>query len=92
VFKSFDHEVLYTTKVDSYEYVERIYIDGDQEICTHEEVREDWRKLHNEEVHNFCSSSNVFGACSKQGIRSVYRLVVAISEGKGHLEDRGVDG
>jgi hypothetical protein len=49
-------------------------------------VTGDWRKVHNEELHDLYSSDiwHVRG-------RNVYRVLVGKSERKNHLEDLGID-
>jgi hypothetical protein len=60
-----------------------------------------WRKLHNEELHNFYASlciirmmENEMGrACSTNGAkRNAYRLLVGKPEGKSPLQDQEVGG
>jgi hypothetical protein len=52
-----------------------------------DEVTGKWSKQHNEEV------SYLYGACCTYGERTgVYKVLVRKLEGKGHLEDLGVDG
>jgi hypothetical protein len=68
------------------------------------EVAEDWRRLHNEELHNLYESPNIIRviksrkirwtghvAC-KGELRNSYSILVRKPEGKDHLEDLGVDG
>jgi hypothetical protein len=59
-----------------------------------------WRKLHNEELHNLYSSPNIIiqvkedemgRACSTNGEkRNAYTILVGKPEGKNHLEDQDV--
>jgi hypothetical protein len=37
--------------------------------CKREEVMGDWRKLHNEELHNLCSSPNIIGVIKSRRMR-----------------------
>jgi hypothetical protein len=39
-----------------------------------DEVTEGWRKLHNEEVHNLCSSPNVIGVIESKRMRLVRQV------------------
>ena len=69
-----------------------------------DEVRGEWRKLHNEELSDLCSSSNIVpviksrkmrwaGHAARMGEnRGVYRVLVRKPEVKNYLEDPGVDG
>jgi hypothetical protein len=63
-----------------------------------------WRKLHNDVLHNLCSSLNIVRviksrkmkgvgqvACMGEG-RGVYRILVGRPEGMTHWEDIGVGG
>jgi hypothetical protein len=66
-------------------------------------VTGEWRKLHNEELHNLYSTPDIIrqiksrrmrwpGHVARMGEgRNVYRVLVAKPEGKDHLEDQGVD-
>jgi len=66
--------------------------------------KKDWRKLHNEELHDLYSSTNIVWVTKSRRIRcaghvtrkgerrGVHRVLVAKPEGKNHLEDPGVDG
>jgi hypothetical protein len=58
-----------------------------------DEVTGDWRKLHNEELHNLYSSPNIIrmiksrnmrwaGHVARMGKRNAYRILVGKSEGK----------
>jgi hypothetical protein len=59
-----------------------------------DEVTGDWRKLHNEELHNLCSSPNIIRMIKSRGIRwaghvvrmgekqNAYRILVGKPEGK----------
>jgi hypothetical protein len=61
-------------------------------------VTEDWRKLHNDELHNFYSSPNIIrmikvrrlrfaGFVARMGeTRNAYRILVGKPEGKRQLE------
>jgi hypothetical protein len=55
----------------------------------------DWRKLHNEELHNFYSSPNIIrliksrrmrwaGHIARMGETNAYRILVGKPEGKNH--------
>jgi hypothetical protein len=64
----------------------------------------DWRKLHNEELHNLYSSQNIIrqiksrkirwaGHVARMGeVRNVYRVLVGCQKERDHLEDQGVNG
>jgi hypothetical protein len=67
-------------------------------------VTGEWRKLHNEELHNLYSSpdimrqikSRLMGWAGHTALigeeRKLYKILMVKPEGKNHLEDRGVDG
>jgi hypothetical protein len=67
------------------------------------EVTGEWRKFHNGELHNLYSSPDIIRQIKSKRMRSaghvarmgkggnVYRVLVGKHEGKGHLEDQGVD-
>jgi hypothetical protein len=67
-------------------------------------VTGEWRKLHNEELHNLYSSPDIIrkvksrvmrwaGHVARMGEeRKVYKVLVGKPEGRNHLEDQGVDG
>jgi hypothetical protein len=69
-----------------------------------DEVMGEWRKLHSGELHNLYSPPDIIrqlkerrmrwaGHVARMGEgRNVYRVLVGKPEGKGHLEDQGVDG
>jgi hypothetical protein len=69
-----------------------------------DEVMEEWRKLHNGQLHNLYSSPDIIrqiksrimrwvGHVARMGEgRNVYRVLVGKSEEKNHLQDQGVDG
>jgi hypothetical protein len=69
-----------------------------------EEVKREWRKLHNGEVHNLYSSPGIVrqiksrrmrwaGHVARMGEgRNVYRILVGMAEGKNYLKDQGADG
>jgi hypothetical protein len=71
---------------------------------TWDEVRGEWRKLHNVELHNLYSSPDIIrqiksgrmrwvGHVARMGEgRNVYRVLVGKLEGQGLLEDQGLDG
>jgi hypothetical protein len=71
-----------------------------------DEVTGDWRKLHNEELHNFYSSRNIMGMIKSRRMRwaghvarmretrNAHRILVGKPEGKrplGRLRPRWVD-
>jgi len=68
-----------------------------------DEVTREWRKLHNEERNDLYSSPNNFRLIKLKRMswaghvvrvgerRGGYRVLVGKSEGKRHLEDRGLD-
>jgi hypothetical protein len=68
------------------------------------EVTGEWRKLHNGELHNLDSSSDIIRQIKSRRMRwaghvarmveerNVYRVLVGKPEGINHLEDQGVDG
>jgi hypothetical protein len=67
-----------------------------------DEVTGEWRKLHNEELHNLYSSPDIIrqvksrimrwaGHVARMGKeRKVYKVLVGKPEGKDHSEDQGV--
>jgi hypothetical protein len=67
-----------------------------------DEVVEEWRKLHNEDLHDLYFSPNIirvtkknetYGVCNTYGGEErCMRVLVGRSEGKNHLNDFGVDG
>jgi hypothetical protein len=69
-----------------------------------DEVTRGWRKLHNEELHNFYSSPNIIrmvksrsmrwaGRIARMGEkRNVYRILVGKPAGKRQLEGQNVGG
>jgi len=69
-----------------------------------EEVAGDRRRLHNEELHNLCTSLNIIRVIKSRRIRwaehaarmgdmrNAYKIWVRKLEGKSHLEDLDVDG
>jgi len=73
-------------------------------VLKRDEVTEEWRKLHNEELNDlYCSPSIVRVIKSgrmrwtghvafMEERRGVYRVLVGKPEGKNHLGDPGVDG
>ena len=68
-----------------------------------DEVSGKWRRLHNEELYDLYSSTNIIRMIKSRRIRwvghvarmgekrCVYRVLVGKPEGKSHLEDRGLD-
>jgi hypothetical protein len=68
------------------------------------EVTGEWRKLHNGELHNLCSTPDIIrqiksrkmrwaGHVARMGEgRNVYRVLRGKPEGKNHLKDQCVDG
>ena len=69
-----------------------------------DEVTREWRKLHNEELHDRYFSPNIVGVIKSRRLRwvgcvarmgekrGVYRVLLGKPEGKSHLSDPGVDG
>jgi hypothetical protein len=69
-----------------------------------DEVTGEWRELHNEELHNLCSSPKIIRRIKSRRMRwarhvarmreegKLYRILVGRPEGKNHLEDQGIDG
>jgi hypothetical protein len=69
-----------------------------------DEVKEERRKLHNGELHNLYSSADIIRQIKSRRMRwaghvarigegrNVYRFLVGKPEGKGRLEDQGVEG
>jgi hypothetical protein len=69
-----------------------------------DEVTGEWRKLHNGEVHNLYSSSDIIRQIKSRRMRRVghvarmrekrnlYRVLVGKIEGKNHLEDESLSG
>ena len=69
-----------------------------------DEVRGEWRKLHNEELNYLYSSPNIVQVIKSKRIRwaghvarmgderVVYRVLVGKPEGRNHWGDLGVDG
>jgi hypothetical protein len=63
----------------------------------------EWRKLHNEELHNLYSSPDIIrqvksrrmrwaGHVARMGVEGkVYKVLVGKPEGRDHSEDQGVD-
>jgi len=68
-----------------------------------DEVTREWRRLHNEELHDLYSSLNIIRVIKSRRIsraghlackgerRGAYRVLVGKSEGKRHFEDPGAD-
>ena len=68
-----------------------------------DEVTREWRRLHNEELHDLYSSLNIIRVIKSKRIsraghlackgerRGAYRVLVGKSEGKRHFEDPGAD-
>jgi hypothetical protein len=69
-----------------------------------DEVTGEWRKLHNEKLHNLYSSPNIIRQIKSTRMRwvghvarmeeerNVYRVLMGKSEGNNHLEGQGIDG
>jgi hypothetical protein len=69
-----------------------------------DEVTGEWRKLHNEELHNLYSSPDMIRQVRSRRMRwaghvarmgedkKVYKVLVGKPEGRDHLEDQGVGG
>jgi hypothetical protein len=69
-----------------------------------DKVTEGWRKLHNEELHNFYSSPNIIRMIKSRRMRgaehvarigekrNAYRILVGKPEGKNQWEDHDVGG
>jgi hypothetical protein len=69
-----------------------------------DEVKEEWRKLHNGELHNLYSSPDIIRQNKSRRMRwaghvartgegsNLYRVLVGKPEGKDHLKDQSVDG
>jgi hypothetical protein len=69
-----------------------------------DEVTGEWRKLHNEELHNLYSLPDIIRQIKSRRMRwagrvahmqegrNVYRVLVGKPKGKNHLKDQGVDG
>jgi hypothetical protein len=69
-----------------------------------EKMAGDWKRLHNEEFHNFYSSQNVSRAIKARRMkmvehiartenkRNAYKVLVKKLKGRDHLEDVDVDG
>jgi len=69
-----------------------------------EEVAGDWRRLHNEELHNLYTSPNIIRALKSRrvrlamnvalmgGMRNTYKILVGKRDGGDHSEDLGVIG
>jgi hypothetical protein len=69
-----------------------------------DEVREEWRILHDKEFYDLYSSPNIIRVIKLRRMRyvgpvallgerrGVYRVLVEKPEGKNHLGDKGIDG
>jgi hypothetical protein len=67
-----------------------------------DEVTEEWRKLHNEDFNDACSSPNIVWVIKLRRMiwvryvarmrRDMYRVLVGKPEGKNQWEDPGVNG
>jgi hypothetical protein len=74
------------------------------ELCKRDEVRGEQRKVHNEELHNLYTSSNIItllksrimrwaGHVARKGQkRKCTRIWWEVPKERNHSEDRGVDG
>jgi hypothetical protein len=62
-----------------------------------DEVTREWRKLHYEELTQYCSGDKIEknemgGACSAyREMEGVHRVLMGKPEGRDHLKDAGVD-
>jgi hypothetical protein len=68
-----------------------------------EEVAGDWRRLHNEELHNLCPSPSIIRVSKSRRVRwkghaacvgemrNAYKILVGKLEGRDHSEELGVD-
>jgi hypothetical protein len=73
-------------------------------VPSRKEVVGGWRRLHNEELHNFYASPNIIRVIKSRGMRwvghianigemrNVYKILVRKPEGRDHVEDLGQDG
>jgi hypothetical protein len=69
-----------------------------------DDVTVEWRKLHNDELHNLYSSPDIIKLIKSRRIRwagnvarmaeerKLYKVLVGKPKGKNHSEDQGVDG
>jgi hypothetical protein len=57
-----------------------------------DEVTGDWRKLHNEELHNLYSSPNIIRMIKSRGMRWVGHVLVESQKARDHSEDQDVGG
>jgi hypothetical protein len=61
------------------------------------DVKEGWRKLHNEELHNLYTSLYIITVTKSRlrwagDMRHVYKILIGKPEGKNHLDGLGIYG
>jgi hypothetical protein len=99
--KQIRNKLLYTLPV----YYEILPLLSDKLFGSkNDEVTEEWRRLHNEELYALYSSANIIrviesrrmdreGHVARMGERrGAYRVLLGKPEGRNHLKDPGVDG